>query len=415
MLSIPRAPTTWAPDNVGYIVVDELPRDLIGDLAEAGVSEEDLRDLAGRDGVIRGQEELENLFSRIDEPSRALAVVRGRSLFDALRAQVEQNRRRAGEEGGRRFAHDPVLAAVLAGGPSIGPGSNPESVYRIERALADIGLLDPKDVDGDYDAKTMEAVERLQLEAELPITSRVDAPTLGALITLAPEPGARLVRRPEYDRMREGERMTITVALGAGDRPSTRMRAEAELVTGLLDRGFSRVRPDDLEAMGELGLPGRDPHVDVWQGPGTTLFVVMPDDSATERIAATQAASRSNAILFAGRQFAIGETERPRTGLRGTQQARPKTASPDYQLICASGCAAEAAAEERLLARRTVDTDLFTASHPTPERARAREVLGFLDVIRAEGSTDDLSAVLGRAAATERGFLANKSNQTEAI
>ncbi len=415
MVSIGRAPVTWAPDNVGYIVVDELPHDLIGDLAEAGVSEEDLRDLAGRDGVIRGTEELENLFSRIDEPSRALAVVRGRSLFDALRAQVERNRQRAGEAGGRRFAHDPVLASVLAGGPSLGPGSNPESVYRVERALADIGLLDPADVDGDYDAKTMEAVERLQIEAELPITSRVDAPTLGALIALAPAPGARLVRRPEYDRMRDGDRMTVTVALGAGDRASARMRAEAELVSGLLERGFTRVRPDDLEAMGELGVPGRDPHVDVWAGPDTTLFVVMPDDSTTERIAASQAAARSNAVLFAGRQFAIGETERPRTGLRGAQQSRPHAPGPDYQLICASGCDAEAAAEDRLLGQRTVDTDLFTAAGPTPERARASEVLGFLDVIRSEGSTDELAAVLGRTAATERGFLSNRSNQTEAV
>ncbi|MEQ8981809.1 MAG: hypothetical protein RL846_27940, partial [Deltaproteobacteria bacterium] len=86
---MPRAPANWSPTNVGYIVVDELPQALVGDLADAGVSEEDLRELAGRDGVIRGADELENLFSRIDEPSRALVAVNGRSLFDALRAQVD--------------------------------------------------------------------------------------------------------------------------------------------------------------------------------------------------------------------------------------------------------------------------------------------------------------------------------------
>ncbi len=415
MVSVPRAPANWSPTNVGYIVVDELPQDLVGDLADAGVSEDDLRELAGRDGVIRGAEELENLFSRIDEPSRALVAVNGRSLFDALRAQVDKNRQRADDRGGRRFLFDPVLVDVLEGGPSIGPRSNAESVYRIEQALSDLGLMSSADVDGDYDANTMEAVERFQLEADLPITSRVDAPTLGALIALAPPPGSRLVRRPEYARMARGDNVQITVALGAGDRPSAQMRAEAELVDGLLARGFSRVRGDDVATLEALGLPGRDPHVDIWTAPGTTLFVVMPDDSAPERIATSRAAEASDAVLFAGKRFTIGESHRSRTGLRTRPSARPSANAPDYQLVCVSGCRADAAAEDRLLARTSVDTDLFTAAGATSERARARDVLGFLDVIAHQGSTDDLAAVLGRTAATERGFLSNRSNVTEAL
>lgn len=416
MVSISRAPTTLAPDNVGYIVVDELPRELVGDLADAGVSEDDLRELAGRDGVIRGADELDNLFARIDEPQRALAVVRGRSLFDALAAQVERNRIRAGEEGGKRFLHDPVLRAVLEGGPSLGRNGAPESVFRVEQALADLGLLSSESVDGDFDAHTLRAVERFQIEAELAVSGRIDAPTLGALVALSPAPGARLVRRPEYARLEADDRLAITVVLGAEDRTFTRLSAEAALVDGLLDRGFERVSRHDTARLDALGVGGVDPHIDIWTSGATHLFVAMPGASMAERSVTSQVAERSNAVLFAGRRFTVGEHQRPSAGLRAGGLDRPNRQGPDYQLFCLSGCTEfEGAVRERLLHRTHVDTDLFSTDEGAPEASRAEHALGFLDVIRAKGSTDDLRRVIGDRPATERGFLSNRSNQAEVV
>lgn len=403
-------------DNVGYIVIDDLSQDLRSDLHDAGVSDDDLRSIAGRDGVVRGAEELDNLFTRLREPTRALVRPGRQSLFDALRAHVERNRQAAMDRGGRRFSHDPVLMQVLEGHLSLGPQSPAASVFRVEQALADIGFLDPTAVDGDFDDLTMKAVERFQIEADVPVTSRIDAATLGALIGAAPPPGEKLVTRPEYDRMLATDRLEVTIALGAGDRGYTRAQAELAVIEGLLDRGFERVPPRDAARLRELGLDGVDPHVDVWTNGETTLHIVMPanDEPASGR-AAARAAERSGAVLWTGRSFDLAEAHTRRTGLLGRRAPRPSSARPAYQLVCVSGCDASAGpVQDRLLGRAQIDTDLLATDRGAPESSRGHHALGFLDAVLARADTAVLRRALGESSATERGFLFNRSNATEA-
>src|SRR5262245_21479703 len=161
----------------GSLNVDAMPQSLRDTFHANGITDDDLRTIAGQDHIIRGTEEFRALFARIDRvdtDGRTSTITtadvhgaptRSGQVYNAVRAEIDNNRTCAQAEGGQRWAGDATLARVAEGTRTLSVGSSGEHVRRIQQALIDIGALSPSHgVTGRYDADTAAAVRRFQRE-----------------------------------------------------------------------------------------------------------------------------------------------------------------------------------------------------------------------------------------------------------
>ena len=196
----------------GYIDVDRMTPDLRRAFLDHGIGEQELRNIAGQDHVIRGARDFERLFNRIDEldrngssssidTGRASSLTRSGEVYEAIRREVDVNRTRAASEGGRRFSGDRTLDSVAAGHTILREGARGEHVRKVQQALIDLGFMNPSGATGTYNRDTRIAVERFQREVGIGVDGAIGAETLGALAATSPPPGQQLERRAEYDRI----------------------------------------------------------------------------------------------------------------------------------------------------------------------------------------------------------------------
>jgi hypothetical protein len=322
----------------GYVDTRRMSPELSRAFQDAGVTQADLRELAGTDGIIRGRTELQELFARIDrraEPGTSTSEVelggggatltRAGQLYDALRTHVDANRARADREGGARFAGDPTLTRVLSGATTLSSGATGDAVTRVQQALVDLGYANPALMTaGRFDAETTRAVRRFQRDAGVGVDGTVGADTLGALAASAPAPGSALEVSPEYRRLYADGRLDVTIALGfdegwTDDRgmhhDGAHVEAERDVMTGLAARGFRAVSIDDIRRMpaaerSRLGLDDArlDPNAHYFvrdDGAGRSDDVVVrlispAAGGATARASFAQALQDDEVVIYAG-------------------------------------------------------------------------------------------------------------------
>jgi peptidoglycan hydrolase-like protein with peptidoglycan-binding domain len=414
--------------NGGYVEIDAMPEDLREVLADGGLTDQDLADIAGEDHVIRGQDDWHRLFTRLDragpsEPAAERAFV-GRA-FEALRAKVEENRARAAREGGLRFTGEPTLDAVAAGQQSLASGDAGEPVRRVQQALADVGLLARTSVTGRFDAATARGVERFQREAGVAVDGVVGAETLGALAATAPPPGQVHPRAPSYDHMLRDGRLDVTIALGDGASafaPST----ERAVLSGLRAQGYHRVTESAERA--RLGLDGdrfddraiyfarsvrddeRERDVDL-----VVRLLLPSDEPRTSRASLARALRQDEVVLFAGRGDAptprdleapgarpSAARERPTQGLRtslGHVREAAGDARPERQLVVVDAGRAEPHVP-RLRAELDDASGVIASTLPTRLAAKADHVLTFLDGLARREPNHALLAAQATSEAT---------------
>ncbi len=430
----------------GYVDTRSMSPELRRSFNEAGVSDAELRDIAGQDQVIRGSEEFGRLFARIDahagadrdstrfEAGSAGSLTRAGSLYENLRSHVEQNRERSAREGGLRFADVAELRQVAEGNRTLQAGSTGEGVRRVQQALIDMGYANPETMRlGTFDAETARAVRRFQRDAGLESDAVVGGETLGALAATAPPPGRTLEVSPEYSRLYADGRLDVTIALGF-DEGDMHLESERDVLQGLRDRGFRALSTDDIRAMSaadrrRLGLEESrlDPNARYFvrdDGAGrqadTVLRLITPSSGgATARSSFERAMRESEVVLYSGHarygtgpdfdhktgsgegNFVIDgrgnrEHDRPPAGLRSTIGAstrsdlRGLSERPDYQLLIFNACSTEEylhnLRDPSTFRRDMGNTDIITTTMPTRLASNSAHTLGFLDGVMGRHS-----------------------------
>ncbi len=387
----------------GYVDIDHMSPELTQSFRDAGVTDADLREVAGQDHVIRGHSDFSRLFAKIDERADHdgnSATIRGKNgadltragrLFERLRTDVDHNRARIDREGGARFAGVAQLDAVAAGRGTLRPGASGEGVRRAQQALLDMGYANPDRMTmGTYDAETTRAVQRFQRDVGLPNDGNIGAETLGALAATAPPPGQILETSPEYRRLFADGRLDVTMAIGfdegSGDgSDGAHLDQERRTIQGLRDRGFRAVSTDEIGRMPaaertRLGLDDTrfDPNARYFikdDGPGRNPDVVVrlispSEGGAAARASFERAMQQDEVVIYGGHaRYGTGPDFDHKTrsgagnfvidghgnrvhdpapaGLRATigpasrSDLRNLSSRPDYQLLIFNACSTE--------------------------------------------------------------------------
>ncbi len=434
----------------GYIDVDRMPADVRRELNQAGITDQDLRDIAGQDHVIRGSTEFNNLFAKIDQradrdgnsstitvsDAAGAATASGRA-FSALERHVDANRTRAASEGGRRFAGEATLDQVMAGSRTLGPGATGEPVRRVQQALIDMGYANPATMTmGTFDSETEAAVRRFQRDAGVSIDGTVGGETLGALAATAPPPGQVLERSADYSRLYADGRLDVTIALGY-DEHGTTPDAEREVLSGLRGRGFRALSSDEISRMSatdraRLGLTADriDPNARYFikdDGAGgnadTVVRLISPSgDGARDRASFERAMRQDEVVLYSGHarygtgpdfddinsgagNFVIDghgnrDHGRPPAGLRSAigsssrSDLRGLSDRPDYQLLIFNACSTEEylhnLRDPSVFGRDMANTDIITTTIPTRLATNGAHTLRFLDGVMGRESNNSM-------------------------
>lgn len=382
--------------NGGQLNVASMPAALRQTFRDHGISDADLRTIAGPDQVIRGEAELNRLFDRIDRldtdgSSRSITTTdatgaptpAGR-VFEAVRVELEAARARAAREGGSRFTGNTELENVAAGRATLGLGARGDSVRILQQALLDVGALrEDHGVTGTYDAATADAVRRFQRETGLGIDGSVGADTLSALASAAPPPGRQLTRSAEYDRLYADGRLDITMAVGF-DEGGSNDQTERGILSGLRAQGYTPIDPSrmtDTERAryGFTAARPFDPNAryfahtfhDDHSGRDITAVVrlITPGtDGARARASFQRAMEQDEVVMYNGHaRYGTGPDfdtmssgagnfvvdphgnrrhDAPPAGLRSALRGRESDLStlasrPDYQLLIFDGCNTE--------------------------------------------------------------------------
>ncbi len=149
------------------------------------------------------------------------------------------------------LAGDAQLDEVAAGTREIGRGEKGASVQKLQTALEQAGYkLRNYGADGDFGGETAGAVKKLQKDAGLPQTGKVDAQTLAALETKS----AAKLQYPEYDKLFADGTVNMTVGIGY-DEGDSHLAEIAKFDSKMTSSGFTKLdtstaTPAQLRAAG---------------------------------------------------------------------------------------------------------------------------------------------------------------------
>ncbi len=467
-VTLSRDDFTHLSRNGGYIDIDHMPRSLRDTFHDNGITDDELRGIAGQDHVIRGEAEFRQLFSRIDrldgdrDPARLTIETGGTRtasgrVFEAVRSDVETNRARAAREGGARFAGNAELGNVADGRATLQEGSRGDGVRLTQQALIDIGAL-PEDhgVTGVYDAATASAVRRFQRDAGLSIDGQIGADTYSALVSSAPPPGQKIERSAEYDRLYADGRLDVTMAVGF-DEDGANAGTERSILSGLRAQGYtvldpSRMSADDRTRYG-LTADRYDPNARyfarTFQDPQThrdvtaVVRLITPGtDGARARASFEQALRQDEVVMYNGHarygtgpdfdaktsgagNFVIDEHgnrshERPPAGLRDSIRGRGTDLTtlrqrPDYQLLVFDACSSEEYLHNlrnpSTFQRSMTDTDIITTQTQPRYMWTGQPALRFLSGLTGRESNN---AMFRDQATMEQAYLRSHGLDSEA-
>ncbi len=436
----------------GYIDVDHMTPDLQRAFQQHGITNQELRDIAGQDHVIRGSREFERLFNRLDQldhngsstsidTGRSGSLTRSGEVYEAIRREVDGNRTRAASEGGRRFSGDSTLDSVMSGHAVLREGARGESVRKVQQALIDTGFMNPNGATGVYDRNTRIAVERFQREVGLGVDGAVGAETLGALAATAPAPGRTLERSAEYDRLYRDGRLDVTIALGY-DEHGTVPGNEREILSGLRAQGYRAIDPSRMSASDRQRLGLTDDRFDpnaryfcrTFQDPRTghdvtaVVRMITPgSDGAQARRSFEQAMRQDEVVFYAGHaRYGTGpdfddinsgagnfvvdghgnrRADAPPAGLRDSIRGRrsdlgSSTERPDYQLLAFNACSTEEylhnLRDPTTFGRTHQDTDIITTTMPTRLGTNGQHALRFLQGVTSRESNNSMLGAMSR-------------------
>lgn len=420
-------------------------------LRDSGVSRAELEQIAGRDHVIRGQAELENLFARIDRldsngssdsftaRDHAGSLTRAGTLYEAFRAQTDSARADAARNGGRRFAGDATLTAVADGNATLRQGASGASVRTVQQALIDSGFGIPGGASGTFDSDTKAAVQRFQREVGLGADGVLGSDTLGALAATAPPPGQVLERRPEYGRMFSDGRLDVTIAVGF-DEHGTVPATERNILSGLRAQGYLRIDPSAMtpSQRADLGLTSDrfDPNAAYFHRTFTdpqtgndvdsVVRLITPgSDGARARASFEQAMEQDEVVIYAGHaRYGTGPDfdhmdqgagnfvvdghgnrrgHRPPAGLRASIGNDPRRSDlgavsqrPDYQLLVMNACTTEDYLHNLrgpgFPGRDERNTDIISTTMPSRLATNGQHAVGFLASITSRESSNQMIA-----------------------
>lgn len=446
----------------GYIDLRNMSPELQRTLHDAGISDEQLADVAGQDHVIRGSREFESLFAQVDRldsnGSSASFASRDRSgnltrsgrVYEALQQEVDANRQRAAREGGRRFAGDSTLESVLDGRQVLRRGESGDHVRKVQQALIDMGFDIPTNgASGTYDRETALAVQRFQREMGLGVDGAVGAETLGAITASAPPPGHHIERSADYGRLFADGRLDIALAVGY-DEHGGHAREQREILSGLRRDGwrpldYSRLSADERRRYG-LTANRYDPNARYFtrqiEDPNTgrnvdaVIRLVTPGaDGRTTRRSFEQALEQDEVVYYSGHarygtgpdfddKTSSGEGNfvidphgnyrghAPPAGLRSTIRGRRSDLTrmrnrPDYQVLVFAGCTTENYLHNlrnpQVFGRNHEDTDIITTTLPTYVATGGAHALRFVQgVTQGESNNEMLGAMSGHESAYSR-------------
>jgi peptidoglycan hydrolase-like protein with peptidoglycan-binding domain len=395
MTTVTRQDFTRLSRNGGQIDLDRMPANLRETFRQNGISDADLRAIAGQDRVIRGEAEFGRLFDRLDgidtdgrsgtiaTTDRAGAATASGRVFEAVQREVEASRARTAREGGARFAGNSELQDVAQGRRTLELGARGDSVRLVQQALLDVGAL-PEDhgVTGHYDQATADAVRRFQRETGVGVDGNIGADTLSALSAAAPPAGQRIDRSAEYDRLYADGRLDVTMAVGF-DEGRAHEGTERGILSGLRAQGYTALDPSRMSQAerDRYGLTAdrydpnaryfaRTHHDDRLNRDVTTVvrMITPGTDGARARASFEQAMRQDEVVMYNGHarygtgpdfdvntsgrgNYVIDEHgnrrhETPPAGLRSAIRGRGTDLSstsqrPDYQVLIFNGCNTE--------------------------------------------------------------------------
>ncbi len=380
----------------GFLDVDKLPESMKKTLGGAGITDKDLGELAGPDRAIRGREDFQKLFDRVErgdkngkKDSVALTDAQGRPTaaghaMRALDQHVADGRVRTAREGGQRFAGNTTLDATMKGDKALKPGERGEHVERVQQALADMGYGNPETMGkGAFDSATAEGVRRFQRDAGLKPDGMVGRDTLGALAATAPKPGEQSTRAADFDRLYKDGRLDIGVAVGF-DEENNHKPVESQVRAGLTARGFTPLSQEQIAAMPEadrtrlgLGADRLDPKASYYlrdDGAGgkddAVVRLISPDQGgASARDSYKRSMAQDELVMYGGharygtgpdfdakssgagnfvvdgngnrRGDHVPDELRAAVGSKTRSDLSEVTARPDYQILSFAGCTTE--------------------------------------------------------------------------
>ncbi len=451
----------------GYVDIRNMSPQLRRELRDAGITDDQLREIAGQDFAIRGSREFDSLFRQLDRldgasdssfstHDRSGNLTRAGAVYQALQTEVDGNRARAAREGGLRFAGDTTLASVMDGRTVLSEGARGEHVRKVQQALVDMGFDIPtQGASGTYDRETALAVERFQREVGLGIDGRVGSETLGAITSAAPPPDHQLERSADYDRLFRDGRLDIAIAIGF-DEGGSHAREQREVLSGLRADGWRRLdygtmTADERRRYG-LTADRYDPNAEYFakqvqdprsgQPVDAVVRMVTPGgDGGRARRSFEQAMQQDEVVYYSGHarygtgpdfddkttsgagNFVVdphgnyrGDT--PPAGLRATIRGRDSDLTrmrnrPDYQVLVFNGCSTENYLHNlrnpSVFARDQQDTDIVSTTMPTSIGTGSQHTLRFVQGITSRESNNSMFGAMNRI---EESYLRRWNDRT---
>ncbi len=258
--------------------------------------------------------------------------------------------------------NDATLAAVSRGEVVLGKGAEGDGVKKLQEAMIKAGYdLKKFGADGDFGGETEAALKKIQTEAGLPATGKLDAESLKAVDKLS----STKVRYPEYDKLFKDGKLETTIAIGY-DEDNWHVEQRRQIVEGLDKRGFN---PVDVKTMSEADLikNGIDPkrvdrdasyYVKTFQVDGKDVKSVVrlfdPNHPSAKKSFA-DAMANDEVVLYAGHarhgsgpdfdpikkkdgNFVIGPTYDRGHVAYGENDLKKTKMTDDYQLMLFSAC-----------------------------------------------------------------------------
>src|SRR5262249_49033105 len=151
------------------------------------------------------------------------------------------------------------LQQILMGTTTLSRANNGDTVKSIQQALSDLGYTAPLyGSDGSLGRETARLVKSFQRAQGLPVTGIVNRATLSELDRVATQPGQKLEKYPEYDRMFADGYLTTTFAVGY-DEDNSHPAEISKIQSGLETDGYTEMDASDSTDANLLRGAGYDP------------------------------------------------------------------------------------------------------------------------------------------------------------